>query len=1347
MSGKRPLDACLDFESPGPKSPPEEPLLKRRKVIGNTAIDAALVSAGSAFASQPAWIKDSAALRTPQKGKKRSFAEAMVDVKEESQEDDIFEPEIVDRGFQPGDREREVDEESTKTADTADQKLRIVIPDKFKVPVCFMCGIKANEPSPITTDNGALVAWRGYKKHFVGSELCRKPKGEKCRICTNVYCLIGFNAKHGTIDTYKKNVHAKGNNEEHGIFLDQRKAWIKEHNKKTADNVNHDQSLTRTSKQSLKRKLEVAKVASSKIRGPKRRFIESTDWDENLDGVFDKTKEVEEVLRGKTRKGIWVLVGRKGVWDAIDEDGMEVRDTTLEGDGSSSLDHAAMNNKRARIEEARLEDIEKREATAVEVKPMQLSALLALAGCEVPLASEDAAESTTALDQESSDDDIVINSDEEDESDNDNEKSRLTSYFQGSSSSVSGQNAKAKAAAGKEVKKVAVNVKAKEAKAKVNKDNQVVSVAAAGPNVAAAPAKANASNVSAKDSVNTVNTIDGRVERMTKHVETVIENVKDVLEKVEFDEDFDGLSLAGEGEKAFVEALKAKANDLTKGKTTALDAITRISRSRSQNDAFDELKTELEGLYEKLLTLLAFTYFNLKPIKDLQGAVTSFMEIVEMGYALTKPYLLRLVDAHFHLNLVNQNDEEVCSMIQSTSELHAMLLRGLSLEEIQEIFISKVEQTLVDLLTRFVKQIKTSQQKSDLRKSMIERLNTYSRATASGQDFKTVHTATRYGILFVDPVKAPPKELADARYVFEAMIAGKAPTHGDGVPSAVFSFFLGAGNALYEEASVILSYRAQEIKNQDELEGITAAVLAHEAALGEERCSVCLMQKCHLLLYTIADVMGRKKNDIQYYTHEQQLVLRKHKERFIGSIQANMKPFLRGSIGHALRLFKMAIDGKGYIDAKYLENNDVLLGIGEETELSGEETELSGLKGAIEKAILRNYLVPVEVHSKDFPKTISSIAATLMDPGLALTVLDVMCALLSKTEAWAVFDKEEVKIDRDSLSSVKPALIVLGVKSEMAEKFWQETILDPYLSQVESHSGQFMSSLQHRMKECFDGNYANLKPAITAALLSGFPGKKELKKHLDMFFKGAAKYADILTRGSLSKPPKIRETLADMRHLEENLTAFGQELREMGTFGEGLREESLEEFVKNVIKKLEALQQGTMSKTHNDLKKAHGLAKTLVDAVDTADSKKICEYMRKESSKLSGKQVGLREKMKMMEKEDPNIAQKAKKDAVLDQGPVSSYKEASKLDNEITQLICVYVALQIGGSHSAAKPQTQALASAFATLDKAIEDAGGEALKIFPDEVAKLRKEISNPGAEENITGTQTASEPGGRKF
>lgn len=84
-----------------------------------------------------------------------------------------------------------------------------------------------------------------------------------------------------------------------------------------------------------------------------------------------------------------------------------------------------------------------------------------------------------------------------------------------------------------------------------------------------------------------------------------------------------------------------------------------------------------------------------------------------------------------------------------------------------------------------------------------------------------------------------------------------------------------------------------------------------------------------------------------------------------------------------------------------------------------------------------------------------------------------------------------------------------------------------------------------------------------------------------------------------------------------------------------------------------------------------------------------------------------------------------------------------KINKTITQVICLYVALQIGATHSANKPQTQNLVSAFATLDQAIEEAGGEALEIFPDEVKKLREEISSPKAAQEVTDTQTTIEPG----
>ena len=419
MSGKRPSDACLDFESRDPGVLPEQPLLKRRKRFFGDVL-----------------------------------SEAMMDIKEESPEDSQisgFEPGSgqrlsADSGFQRGNPEREVDEESNKTADTeGNQKVPIVFPANFTVPKCFMCGIKANEVSPLRADNGALVSWRSYKKYRVGLAYRRKPKGEKCRICVNVYALSGFSAKHGAIEDYKKNVHAKGNKDEHAIFLQKRKQWLKDHNDKSAANVNGEQSLTRTGKKTLKRRLEVAKVASVKIKGRQRRFVETANWDEKEDGVFDKTKEVEDFIHGKFRKGCWVFVGRKGVWEGEDEEGTEVRDTTIEGEGSSSLEHGSMDNKRARIEEARLQECDKREAKGVEVKPMQINALLSLAGFAAPLALTDAGE-----DEETITEEIVIGSDEEsassdnDHGDDDDEKLRLTNYFQKSSSSASVQHAKAK---------------------------------------------------------------------------------------------------------------------------------------------------------------------------------------------------------------------------------------------------------------------------------------------------------------------------------------------------------------------------------------------------------------------------------------------------------------------------------------------------------------------------------------------------------------------------------------------------------------------------------------------------------------------------------------------------------------------------------------------------------------------------------------------------------------------------------------------------------------------------------------------------------------------------------------
>ena len=129
MSGKRASDACIDFESDGLSNLPEEPLLKKKTT--GSAVGASVVR------------------------------RAMTEVKEESADD----LEIADHGSQPGVCEREVDEESIKTADTdANHKLSTMFPANFKVPSCFMCGMKANAPSPLLSEIGSFIAWRSYKK-------------------------------------------------------------------------------------------------------------------------------------------------------------------------------------------------------------------------------------------------------------------------------------------------------------------------------------------------------------------------------------------------------------------------------------------------------------------------------------------------------------------------------------------------------------------------------------------------------------------------------------------------------------------------------------------------------------------------------------------------------------------------------------------------------------------------------------------------------------------------------------------------------------------------------------------------------------------------------------------------------------------------------------------------------------------------------------------------------------------------------------------------------------------------------------------------------------------------------
>ena len=269
--------------------------------------------------------------------------------------------------------EHGLETESNFSASTtaANEKLPVMWPENAKVAMCFMCGVSSKSESPLFSDGGGFIPWCSYKKYQNGVapdfQPFRKPHGERCNICSNTYACNGFRDEHGTMEKYKENVyskHASSTRKIHTQFLEDRKEYIQDANV-NSDTFCVELSKARVSKSAKdkfkKRKLEYVDNLSAKVRGPKKQFVEAESWDEKLDGSYDKEKEVEEMIMGEKRKGIWKMVGREGVWEAEVEQAQTIASRSIEVEGQGKLVDAAIAAKRTAIEGACLEVNKKRE--------------------------------------------------------------------------------------------------------------------------------------------------------------------------------------------------------------------------------------------------------------------------------------------------------------------------------------------------------------------------------------------------------------------------------------------------------------------------------------------------------------------------------------------------------------------------------------------------------------------------------------------------------------------------------------------------------------------------------------------------------------------------------------------------------------------------------------------------------------------------------------------------------------------------------------------------------------------------------------------------------------------------
>ena len=1020
----------------------------------------------------------------------------------EAKQEDVEEDDAFEIGLGPVDTQGADDDTKSNCTSLTDSA---TLPISFagqKVNQCFMCKVRADEKSPLNDEAGQLVPWRYYTKYKDGilpdyPDPFKKPKGEKCSICCDAYVANGFSAKYGTMENYKSQVIAKSQTQVHTQFLQDRKIFIEEHNKVLETVGAHKKLAKRTTKENLKkRKLSFEESLGSSIRGRKRQFVETEHWNEKEDGVFDKSKEVEEFIMGKTRKGCWVFKGRAGVWEAQEEHTSKIKDERVEDEGAGVLQEAAMTQKKVIMANACYQHALAQEAVAVEAtqKSHTIEDLMAIVGFIKP-----AEGGAAALGQDAEVEECVSSEEDEDVAEID-EQQRLMQYFNrnsatGSSSSSSKTIPKASGAHPKAASSKPPTIVASSKPPTQTAFSKVTS---------ASPAKAAPSTGSkpVQSEVRTVQLLDGRVERIQTAVAEQLRRTGETLDQIRFEEDFRGVSLVGETEKEFVAALNKKGELLAKHKKEIAETARRIDRS-ANSTALDQQKKSVGEIGAKLALVSKFIDFMRKPIQDLQACIEHWQELLEQGYSFSKPYILKVLDAAVQEKLAFSDDAGVCSAMEESSDISRICILSLTREELKEVYLAKVEGIIINLLTLFEKEYKKSKavgKKKTLVDDLIGRLSAYGLAASSPAcAFSDVAIEIQNAIAIVNFRRAEITSLENAVNNTQRLI------DNEGVPpSLISSFFCSAGKTIFDEAAACLSERSCEIAiTKDASTFISDCRDWLDAAMDAQDVAIDEMVSCYATLIDVGTKLLKKKREGGAALPKD---LAHSVQKALSKITTTLQNLLKGHLGccvdECLVTFKEAIENDGYIT------------------IAGTAAENS-LRGACIKGTLLPLLQPLSLFG---PGEHRKLLDTMFDQfnwkQISGNMLAVMLALLSKTKAWTLFGQETAELDDVALGLVAPVLVKLGVEDETL-KIWQDVILAKYLSRRDGAGENVVERLTHLMQECLGGAF--MSPAskdARDAILAELHGQAKLKQALAPFFTCVNAYSKIVESGSLAAPKK-----------------------------------------------------------------------------------------------------------------------------------------------------------------------------------------------------------------------------------
>ena len=199
----------------------------------------------------------------------------------------------------------------------------------------------------------------------------------------------------------------------------------------------------------------------------------------------------------------------------------------------------------------------------------------------------------------------------------------------------------------------------------------------------------------------------------------------------------------------------------------------KLERSTMSRLDDSELK-ELDTLSEQMTTMSTFIGFTQNPTNiDWSAYHDSFAAMMKQ-HELSKPYVLRALEACHRAALFFDDDEAVCDSMQPGSIIGGALHLAVSSDELVTVLTTKTEAIITSLLKAHVKD-KSSNGKpvrdGSLTAGLVERLNIYKGFAAStgspiGQCLDPIETV----VVLVDPKRA---QVADLALAAELMDNGK----------------------------------------------------------------------------------------------------------------------------------------------------------------------------------------------------------------------------------------------------------------------------------------------------------------------------------------------------------------------------------------------------------------------------------------------------------------------------------------------------------------------------------------------------------------------------------------------